>query len=312
MERWTFKQLAQHVLKEVKQPLTPDEIWDVAKKLNCTENVASVGKTPARSISAQLYTETADNEESIFIRVGQRPTKFFLRNIKPSKGSEKDSPALPENQIKYKEKDLHKILSSFVSSNPHFMAKTKTINHLRSSRKQAGRTEWLHPDIVGIHFAFKDYSKQTLNLQKLLSTSSYKLFSFELKIKLDMTHLREYYFQAVSNSSWAHEGYLVVNELDFNDDLMDELRRLNNAFGIGLIELNAENFEQSKIVFFARHNDELNWLTIDQLAKLNKDFLEFLDDIDKDYKTTSIRGSYDEIYKDASIARDDLRSKGVL
>ena len=178
------------------------------------------------------------------------------------------------------------------------MAKTKTINHLSSSRKQAGRTEWLHPDIVGIHFAFKDFSKETLNLQKLLSTSSYKLFSFELKIKLDMAHLREYYFQAVSNSSWAHEGYLVVNELDFNDDLMDELRRLNNAFGIGLIELNAENFEQSKIVFFARHNDELDWLTIDQLAKLNKDFLDFLDDIDKDYKTTSIRGSYDEIYKE--------------
>ena len=312
MARWTFKQLAQFVLEQVKQPLTADEIWEVAKNLNCSENVASVGKTPARSISAQLYTETADNENSVFIRVGQRPTKFFLRNIKLSSKLEKDTSVLPKNQIRYKEKDLHKILSSFVNSDPHFRAKTKTINHLKSSRKQAGKNEWLHPDIVGIHFPFTDYSsKKTLNLQKLLSTASYKFFSFELKIKLDMAHLREYYFQAVSNSSWAHEGYLVVNELDRNDDLMDELRRLNNAFGIGLIELDAENFEQSEVILFARHNDELDWLTIDQLAA-NTDFIDFLDDVEKDCQTACIRGKYDAIYKDATEARDDLQNKGVL
>ena len=38
---------------------------------------------------------------------------------------------------------------------------------------------------------------------------------------------------ALSNSSWANYGYLVTFEI--NEDLDEEMKLLNNAFGIGII-----------------------------------------------------------------------------
>lgn len=43
-------------------------------------------------------------------------------------------------------------------------------------------------------------------------------------------------FQAVSNSSWANEGYLVVLQ-EIDSEVLSELRRLNQSFGIGVIKL---------------------------------------------------------------------------
>lgn len=34
---------------------------------------------------------------------------------------------------------------------------------------------------------------------------------------MNFTNLREYYFQAVSNSSWANEGYIVALDIDDAD-----------------------------------------------------------------------------------------------
>jgi uncharacterized protein len=60
----------------------------------------------------------------------------------------------------------------------------------------------LHPDIVGVHFPFNDFSKKTLKLQKeYLGSLKTKFYSFELKKELSFANLRESYFQAVSNSS---------------------------------------------------------------------------------------------------------------
>lgn len=89
------------------------------------------------------------------------------------------------------------------------------------------------------------------------------MFSFELKVKLTFTNLREYYFQAVSNSSWANEGYLVVLEIENDPLLNDELRRLNNSFGIGIIVLNPSEIEESEILFPAREKEFVEWDTVD-------------------------------------------------
>lgn len=68
-----------------------------------------------------------------------------------------------------------------------------------------------------------------------------------MKKTLNFTNLREYYFQAVSNSSWANEGYIVALDIDEDDSFLAELKRLNNAFGIGVIKLNAENIIMSNL-----------------------------------------------------------------
>jgi len=103
-----------------------------------------------------------------------------------------------------------------------------------------------------------------------------------MKINVNLANLREYYFQAVSNSSWAHEGYLVALHITENPELMDEMRRLNNAFGIGVIGLDAEHFMQSEILFSAKEKESLDWDTINRLVDSNPDFKKFLDDLMED------------------------------
>jgi hypothetical protein len=63
------------------------------------------------------------------------------------------------------------------------------------------------------------------------------VFSFELKKSLSFGNLREAFFQAVSNSSWANEGYLVAAEISQDEDFLSELRRLSSSFGIGVVQL---------------------------------------------------------------------------
>ncbi len=111
-----------------------------------------------------------------------------------------------------------------------------------------------------------------------------------MKISLNFGNLRQYYFQAVSNSTWANEGYLVVLNMADEPDLLDEVRRLNNSFGIGLIKLNPENIHESEILFQSRVNTELDWDTIDRLVDNNKEFEDFMQDVVEDIQLGKIKG----------------------
>jgi len=43
----------------------------------------------------------------------------------------------------------------------HFKANLKTIYHENSNKTTKGQNEWLHPDLVGVYFPFKDYTTET-------------------------------------------------------------------------------------------------------------------------------------------------------
>jgi hypothetical protein len=45
-----------------------------------------------------------------------------------------------------------------------------------------------------------------------------------LKKDLNFSNLRESYFQAVSNFSWANEGYLVAVEIDTDKEFMEPIK----------------------------------------------------------------------------------------
>ena len=167
----------------------------------------------------------------------------------------------------------------------------------------------MHPDIVGVYYPFYDYSENVLKLFKI-SETPYKLFSFELKKELNYRNLREYYFQAVSNSSWSNEGYLVALKID--DSIYDELRRLNNSFGIGIIKLNPKNIFQSEILFSAREHKNLDWDTIDRLAVENEDFISFIEDLYLDTQANKIRGKYDKTFDTEEETETYSIEKGIL
>lgn len=138
-----------------------------------------------------------------------------------------------------------------------------------------------------------------------------RLFSFEIKKVLSKANYREAFFQAVSNSSWAHEGYLVAADIKQDDEFLAELERLASSFGIGIIQLDPKDIDASRILYPARNRENLDWETINKLCKQNKDFEKFLQDVRIDFESKKIhRYEYDEISKD--IAKYIKEKLGIL
>jgi len=300
---YSFIDLVIETLKAVQKPLTQKEIWENAVKYNIANKVGTSGKTPWATLGARIYIDIKDNIDTPFIQVSKRPAKFYLKELVNADISNKvDNYASIEvignDKLKFDERDLHPLLVRFLYSHPHFKCYAKTIYHENSNRKQKGYNQWLHPDVVGIYFPFKDYLGETQKLQEAFKISSFKLYSFELKIKLTFSNLREYYFQAVSNSSWANEGYLVALEIEDDPILRDELRRLNNSFGIGIVLLNPKEIEQSEIILPSIEKEFVDWDTIDRLAEENKDFKYFICDLTEDIKVGKVKSIYDKVLND--------------
>lgn len=98
-----------------------------------------------------------------------------------------------------------------------------------------------------------------------------RLWSFEVKLLVNRSNVREAWFQAVSNSSWANFGYLVAAEVE-GSETMKELRLLAASHGIGLILLDAENPTESEIRIPVRERGDIDWDACNRLAQENLDF----------------------------------------
>lgn len=192
----------------------------------------------------------------------------------------------------FDERSLHKLFCNYLRTRGIY---AKTIYHEKSSTKGDNAQKWIHPDIVGAQF--EDFKNDaTLALLKATEPKeSIHIYSYELKRRIESDYqLKQYYFQALSNSSWANYGYLVAFEI--NEDLDEEMARLNNAFGIGIILMQAND---SKTLFPAREK-ALDYNTIEKLNNLNPDFCEFIKKLSKvmnaskDY-TTDAKNSFEKI-----------------
>lgn len=318
----TFLELAEEVLKQAKYPLDYKQMWESAKNLGLDKKVGSEGKTLEITMQALIYVNMRDKIDSKFCIVSKRPTKFWLKARKNEligKESELEQKIQEsqEKEIKSKEKgfcegDLHPLLVNFVANDERFNLYCKTINANTSKNTNKGLNEWIHPDIVGIHFPFEDFDKNTLNLLQNLSNPSYKIYSFELKKFINNANLKECYFQAVSNSSWANEGYLVAFEIKDDDEVQNELARLNASFGIGVIQLEMSVLD-SKVLLPAKQRS-LDTQTLNMLTEKNTNFKEFIDDVNKDINANDkfriAKNRYDEILSDEMLEKH-LKSKNI-
>lgn len=293
-----FLQFAEKIIKEEGKPLTPNEIWEIGAQKGYDKQINSTGKTPWQTIGARIYVDIKDNQESIFIKLKTKPVKFHLKSLSQDLDINKIEKE-PENIIvkkesNYTERDLHKFLSYYVYTYNNFIY-TKTIFHESSSKKKY--SQWLHPDIVGVYFSFEQWEPEIFEISKDVGNLAIKLFSYELKRELNFSNLRESYFQAVSNSSWANEGYLVTAEIDTDKDFMEEIKRLSNSFGIGLIKLDINNPDSSEVIYPARQKEIIDIETMNKISQINPDFEEFLKRIKIDLNSKEIRKEkYDKIY----------------
>lgn len=272
----TFLEFAYDVLSKTKTAMTPDEIWKSPLGEKLKPQIKTTGKTPLATLGARLYTDVKA-DDSKFVAVGSRPTRFAVKGIDVSGTQQAATPATAPQKSSFLEKDLHPLLVWFARQ--QFSAWCKTIPHSQSINKQSGSksNQWLHPDIVGFTLLTKSWERPVADLLRTTGASATKLYSFELKCSLEFGTLREHFFQAVSNSSWANAGYLVAAELTDTPEFMEELGRLSQSFGIGVIKLDLESLEEeSRILFPAQEKKEVDWETINRIAEINPIFREFL------------------------------------
>lgn len=298
MGEFSFYELAKLVIEEEKRPLSVEEMWSIAIQKGHDLKVGTKSKTPWTSISARIYVDMRDNKNSPFIKASSHPIKFYLKSLLKEKKvedfshEELESENIPSKST-YSEKDLHPFLTYFASS--YLKAFTKTINHSSSSRKEFG--EWVHPDIAGWFFPIEDWDNEVYELSSKVGNNAIKLYSFELKKSLTFSNLREAFFQTVSNSSWANEGYLVSAEISKDEDFQQELKRLSTAFGIGVIKLELEDPDSTEIIYPAKSKENIDWETINKLTTMNPDFKEFIKRLKGDIISKEIRKEkYDKIF----------------
>ena len=213
----------------------------------------------------------------------------------------------------YHERDLHALLSFFVANSAEFdSVYTKTIFHENSIKSTKGADKWLHPDIVGASFSSANLEKELVEYSKKFEKLPIKIYSFEIKKELKLYNLKEYYFQAVSNSSWAHEGYLVALDIENDNELLEAIIRLNTSFGIGVISLNSCEPAQSKIIAQAKNNEKLDMVAANELCVKNRDFKEFLSNICecKPEKMSAYKAWFDKILDDEEI-KEYIKEKKI-
>lgn len=304
MSKYRLIDFAYEVLKEEKTPLTAQEIWDLGKDKGYDKKGGFIGKKAWQTIHKTLTLDIKDNPRSVFKKYDTRPNKFYLNNTSVKNvtlENHNNNFLVKEKHIKkIKERDLHPFLTYYM--NKYYKVYTKTIFHEKSSNKSY--SHWLHPDIVGIQYSIEDWNRVLLDFSKQLSTPMIKMYSFELKVDLGFKNLRESFFQAVSNSSWANEGYLVASNIDPEPSFLKELERLTESFGIGLIKLDVYDPDSTEIVFPAKETNNLDWNTMNKLAEENPDFRDFLSRVTRDYSNFEIiKERYDKVYDNEELTK---------
>ncbi|GAA9284593.1 COG2958 family protein [Helicobacter pylori] len=275
-------EIIQSVL-EITGPIKVTEIYGKAKELFEEGKIEKMfdygGNTPDSSVSAAIYTALNKGEELPFLKTQERPVLIALKGAVEEPVLNTQKPTTPSAKIAH-ERDLHPFLTYMAFCNENLKCYTKTIFHEESLKSPKGMDRWLYPDMVGVRFLHAEWSNENLiAFSKKFDILPVKLVSFELKKEISVNNCRECYFQAISNSSWANEGYLVGHHIDtHNPKLMDLLKRLHASFGIGVIDLRTDE-DKSVILLNAKYKEKIDYTVASELSEKNSKFRGFLNSV---------------------------------
>ncbi len=295
--------IIQSVLEVIKEPIKVTEVYHKAQELFEKGEIENMfdygGNTPDQSVSAVIYTALNKDEELPFLKTQEKPVLIALKDAPKEPVLNAQKISVPGVKIMY-EKNLHSFLTYMACRNENLKCYTKTIVHQGSSKSPKGMDRWLYPDMVGVRFLHAELSNENLiAFSKKFDTLPVKLVSFELKKEISVNNCRECYFQAISNSSWANEGYLVGHHIATHDpQLMDLLKRLHASFGIGVIDLRTDE-DKSAILLNAKYKEKIDYTVALELSEKNEEFSGFLKsvvDYDPNHQNR-YKDEFDEIKK---------------
>jgi hypothetical protein len=278
MQRMTMKEAVLQSLNDLGKITNHQEVYEHILQNNYYDFGES--KTPKSTVSAALG-DFIRNGDSRVRRIPQPGGTFsyYLTKLEDQLDvdlikADVEKSDKTKTITRYKERSLHILLSSFLRNTKTF---SKTIYHEESKNGKDKNQVWTHPDMVGIRFLHLSKKQSQALLKSVNSQETFKISSYELKREINSdSELKKAFFQAVSNSSWANYGYLVA--FDFSENLHEEMERLSQAFGIGIIKLNANPFK-SKVLYPPKFRD-LDFKTIDKLCVMNDKFAQFIEQID--------------------------------
>ncbi|MDC4359352.1 HrgA protein [Acinetobacter baumannii] len=278
------------------------EDYDQKRKNNRFESEADFLQQIVREISSGAKTNILKISPHIHLQDQPRPRQFWFdphtiyeanhninsdisESLLDSLEPEINLPIIKSGNLS--EYDLYPILTEFLKSELNLYCLRIDEKRSKNSRGQNGN-QWLHPDIVAMQPLDRHWNELVKSCVKHGSGQNVRLWSFEVKKELNSTNIRSNFFQAVSNSSWANEGYLVATSIS-TSDVEDELRMLSALHGIGVILLTPENPTESEILLPARRRTEVDWQSINRIVNENADFKNFIELVSIYYQTGRIR-----------------------
>jgi hypothetical protein len=246
----------------------------------------------------QLVAEIGSNRPVIQKRWPQirttegRPRQYYWTAAsEAAEVAEVEKQAQANKPGKLSEHDLYPLLCRYLHGDLKLYP--KRIDEKRATNRHGPNGDkWLFPDLVALENLGEDWDQEIRACVQQAGAQRARLWSFEVKLLINRANVRETWFQAVSNSSWANLGYLVA--ADIQESAMKELRLLGASYGIGLIRLDTGAPSESEILIPARERSEIDWDACNRLAVENSDFREFVSWVRQFHQTDSAQvGKWD-------------------
>ncbi|USP03111.1 COG2958 family protein [Bartonella taylorii] len=286
-KKFTAREIAQWVFENY-----PEACHKKQKRSNATIKLLNSDMALIQQIVAEigaLRPQLQKHHPEIKTTEGRPRQYYFMQSTDRAEIDEIESITTSKINDSVKEHDLYPLLSKFLWS--ELEVYSKRIDEKRSRNKNgAGGNKWLYPDLVGMQDLSREWHREIKDCALQYFDKKTKLWSFEVKIFINRSNLRQAFFQTVSNSSWANFSYLVASEIS-GIDTLKELRTLSSLHGIGFIRLDKENFSESQIMLPAKERNEIDWDTANRLLEENKDFFQYIKLIRQFYQTGEIRQS---------------------
>ena len=271
-KKYTARELAEKIYEEYPDECRAKQKRSTAKKHPLDSRDELINQI-AREIPARIK-KIQEKDQKIKTIEGWPRRYYYTEKTDMKELSESESLSSDSTAEKVSEHDLYSVLTEYLRS--EFEIDSSRINESTSKNSQGPNgNKWLHPDVVGIENLSKDWCQAIKKCVKEHSDKTAKLWSFEVKKRINNSNVREAFFQCVSNSSWANFAYLVASEIT-GTNTMNELRILSGLHGVGLINLNIESPSESQIIIPARERTLVDWDVANRLATENKDFEKYV------------------------------------